>query len=744
MSRAVLITVRLHDGRYHGMGDGPPSPARLFQALVAGAGLSGPLEEGESKALKWLQELDAPVIASPVMVDGQSFKNYLPNNDLDAMGGDARRIGKIRTWKAVRPRVFDVGIPLLYAWAFHAAEDSERQAQAVCALAERLYQFGRGVDMAWAWGEVLDGEELEARLSNYPGLVYRPSGDGRSRTLACPQPGSLVSLEERYAAGRRRFQTERQGQAAKQLFSQPPKPRFVQVAYESPPSRRVYEIREGTREASFGVWPLARASALVVWLRDGAARQLRKALPDNIPEIERVLVGRKADGADDGLTSSRVKIVPLPSIGHHHADRGIRRILVEVPPSCTLRADDVHWAFSGLELVDPETGEVPNLILTPSRDESMLAHYGAGDSVLSRVWRTVTPAALPDPARRIEPTRMVAEAKDGAERAAEQVRAAAAVTQALRHVEVRAQVEAIRVQREPFEAKGERVETFAPGTRFAKERLWHVEITFNAPIAGPLVIGDGRFLGLGVMAPAQLSHGVHAFVVEDGLTAAAEPTEIAQALRRAVMARVQAVVGSRATLPAFFTGHERDGSAARTERRPHLTFVFDPGPARLLVVAPHVVDRRAPTPEEVQDLRKLDAALTEFRELRAGSAGRLMLRAIFIDADRDPLFAASRTWESVTLYQVTRHTKHVGAAEALSADLRAECRRRGLPEPRVTPREPHGVPGGGLVGGARLTFEVAVEGPVVLGRSRHLGGGLFSGTTREQSPVAGVTRDVTE
>lgn len=76
----------------------------------------------------------------------------------------------------------------------------------------------------------------------------------------------------------------------------------------------------------------------------------------------------------------------------------------------------------------------------------------------------------------------------------------------------------------------------------------------------------------------------------------------------------------------------------------------------------------------------------------------------------------------MTPYQVTRHTKHVGAAEALSADVRAECRRRRLPEPRVTPLEPRGVPGVGLVGGARLTFEVAVEGPVVLGKSRHLGG----------------------
>ncbi len=728
MSRALLITVRLHDSRYHGMGDGPPSPARLFQALVAGAGLSGPLGMEDDKAMEWLERRDPPTIASPVMVNGKSFRNAVPNNDLDTVDGNLQRMAQIRTWKPITPRVFDVGTPLLYAWSFDKDDESDRQAQQICAIAERLYQFGRGVDMAWAWGEVLRQGELEARLSNYPGLVHRPSNGGTGKTLACPKPGTLESLKERYAASSQRFRPEGTGSVARHLFFQPPKPRFVQVAYESPPSRRLYELRQGTADAPFGAWPLARASRLVGWLRDGGAKRLRDALPDRSSEIERILVGRKADGADDGPTSLRVRIVPLPSIGHYHADQQIRRVLIEVPAGCPLRADDVYWAFCGLDIVDTETGEV--LILTPTADESMLAHYGVTDGVRSRAWRTVTPTALPEQARRrrIDPAHVTAEAKDGAERAAEEARAAAAVLQAVRQADVRTGAEAIRVQREPFEAHGERVEAFAPGTRFAKERLWHVEIVFSAPVAGPVIIGDGRFLGLGVMAPVRTQQGVYAFQVEGGLAATALPFEVARALRRAVMVRVQKVLGTDTRLPTFFTGHEGDGSAAQTERSPHLTFVFYPAAGQLLVVAPHVVDRRAPTREEVRYLGKLEAALTEFRELRAGSAGCLILRATSVDVDADPLFAASRTWESVTPYQVTRHAKQVSAAEALSDDLRTECRRRGLPEPRVTPRELRGVHGVGLIGGAHLTFEVAVQGPVVLGRSRHLGGGLFVAT----------------
>jgi CRISPR-associated protein Csb2 len=438
------------------------------------------------------------------MSNGRPVTNYMPNNDLDAVGGDPRRIGGIRTPKIIRPRMFDADIPFMYAWNLEDDEESKLQANAILAIAERLYQFGRGIDLAWAWGELLDSEQLEARLSNYPGTVYRPADGGSGRTLACPQRGSLQTLKARYAASSQKFETEGQGKEAKRFFSQPPKPRFRHVAYDSPPSRRVFELRQAASDTSIAPWPLVRASKLAVALRDGAVARLRSALPDRSTEIERFLVGRKANGADEGRTSLRVRILPLPSIGHHHADRAIRRVLVEVPAGCPIRADDVFWAFSGLELVDPETGEVLDAIVTPTDDEGMLSHYGIGERDYC-VWRTATPIALPESAsrRRIDHERGLADAKNGFERAAEQRRAAGAVVHALRFAEVRAWADSIRVQREPFESNGERVEAFAPGTRFAKERLWHVEIAFREPIAGPLVIGDGRFIGLGVMAPVR-------------------------------------------------------------------------------------------------------------------------------------------------------------------------------------------------------------------------------------------------
>lgn len=514
MQRVLLITVRFHDGRYHGTGDWPPSPARLFQALVAGIGNEGPLSEVVSRALEWLEGLEPPVIASPVMTSGMTIpKHFVPNNDLDAHGGFASKLGKTRTGiKVWKPKLFDQETAFLYAWRFDDTDDSRAHAQGICKYAERLYQLGRGVDQAWAVGEIIEPKDLEELLPGYRGVVHSPTGGRHGTVLACPHPGSLRSLKDRYEEMGQRFKAQGQGRSGRLQFTQAPKPRFMPTTYDSPPSRQVFELHSRTSEAHLVAWPLFRISALVVAVRGGALARLKLALPDQENQIEECLVGRKADGRDPVPKAARVRILPLPSIGHAHADEAIRRVLVEVPAGCLLRSDDVFWAVSGLELTGPDSANHPDSVLTATSDDSMLWHYGLGDRKEVR-WRTITPAALPETAkrRRIEPTRRSAEAKRGSERATEQQHAAREVAQALRHAEVSACVDIIRVQREPFEAKGERVEAFALGTRFQKERLWHVELILREPVSGPLVIGDGRYYGLGFMAPV---HGWKGSIVE--------------------------------------------------------------------------------------------------------------------------------------------------------------------------------------------------------------------------------------
>ncbi len=741
---ALVLHVRLHDGRYHGEGDWPPSPARLFQALVAGGGLAGPLGNGEREALRWLEKQGAPIIAAPrPWQPRRGVLFYMPNNDSDRIEGDPLRMAKIRTaTKVFRPYFFDAEVPFVYAWPLAAAASDEDHATAVCSLAERLYQLGRGLDMAWGWGEVIDDHRLDELLTSHPGRVFRPSAGKSATMLPAPCSGSLESIEKRFRAYGERFRYVKEGRAVKVVFRKPPRPHFKNAAYDSPPARALYELRQVGRDAAFAPWPLTRVSGLVVRLRDGAVDRLKRALHQRTAEIERVLVGRKPDGTNNGPPEDRVRIIPLPSIGHFHADREIRRVLVEVPATCPLRADDVCWAFSGLDVVDEETGEVL-AVLTRSDDNEFLRHYGIENETRCHLWRTVTPAALPEGARRrrIDPAHKRAEAKRGVERAREQAGAAAAVCQALRHAGVDAVIKTIRLQREPFEGNGCRVEPFADGTRFQKERLWHIEIALGVPVEGPLILGDGRFLGLGLMAPARdVVPGTHAFEITAGLVGQPEPVDVARALRRAVMARVQATIGADKPLAPFFSGHAEDGAPIRGSEASHLSFAFEPESRRLLILAPHVVERRAATSQELGHLRILDAALEGFCELRAGHAGIFSLSPADIGEREDSLLGRSRKWKTVTPYVVTRHAKCGTAAQAVEVDVRAECRRLGLPPPEVESSNVHGVPEVGLTATVTLRFNRHVEGPLLLGRTRYLGGGLFAPVFDPPAAVAATAR----
>lgn len=552
MPRALLISVRFHDGRYYGTGPWPPEPARLFQALVAGAAEGGAIPPEEHAALAWLEQLDPPDIAAPLARNGQPFKNFVPNNDLDAVGGNPGRIAEIRAPKQIRPRLFDAGMPLLYLWRFDEGEDEARR---IVSLADRLYQLGRGVDMAWATAELLGEDEAEARLEAHDGAIYRIA-PGEGTLLACPVRGSLTSLIDRHEKSRARFKVVMESaptkkdpsrtKAAGQTFSQPPKPRFAQVAYNSPPERRLFDLRDLSVKVGFHAWPLREAARLVEMVRDKSAARLRKAYEeagrqDRIACVERVFIGRDATEADK---LARIRITPLPSIGFLHADLSIRRILLEIPPDCPLPRADIAWAFAGLRLVekiDPETGEISQDVrLVEAEDRRMLRHYGIESQEPTRLWRSVTPAALPERAarRRIDPARMRDEAKGAPERADEERQARRAVCAALRHAGIETPPASIHVQREPLAVKGAHAEAFAPGTRFPKHRLWHVEVAFTEPRAGPVVIGDGRYLGLGLMAPvrdALRDHMVFPLSPESPV-AAADSAALLYAVRRALMA----------------------------------------------------------------------------------------------------------------------------------------------------------------------------------------------------------------
>ncbi len=503
MSLALVISVRFYENLYHGAGGWPPAPARLFQALLSGSACGATIPDRTLDALEWLERLRAPIVAAPCSVLGSGWTNYVPNNDLDARLSKrkppsmAEAVAAIRTPKKVRPVLLESEPPLLYVWFFDGAG---AQAGEVCQAAHDLLWLGWGIDQAWGEAHVTDSADTETRLFEYDGVVYCPSEGGGDRAFLCPQPGSLRSLTDRYSATLNRFPIGGTNRKPTRAFVQPPRPHFGLVVYDAPPRRMVFALRAGDARSSFAPWPLAGAARLVERVRDAAAGRLRNRMADRRGEIERYLIGR---GATDRDKARRVRIVPVPSVGHSHADMAIRRLAVDVPQACPMRFDDLHWAFAQ-EVWTDEDGAILRELQRAGDDDSMIRAFTGP----ARLWRSVTPLALPVGR---------GSSRTGTARRNREAAAAGAVRRALRHAGVRAAPFAIRVRREPFDAHGERAEAFADGTRFSEAALWHAEIGFAAPVAGPLLLGDGRYLGLGLMRPEADIDGVVAFEIEAGL-----------------------------------------------------------------------------------------------------------------------------------------------------------------------------------------------------------------------------------
>ena len=116
------ITIRFLDTHYHGRRDGgepewPPSPLRVFQAMLAGAKADWSVER--AAAFDWLEQLQPPVIHAPRVRHAVGVLTYVPNNNADS--GEI-----IRAPKTIQPCALpDKGRHVEYLWTF-----DERSAKA--------------------------------------------------------------------------------------------------------------------------------------------------------------------------------------------------------------------------------------------------------------------------------------------------------------------------------------------------------------------------------------------------------------------------------------------------------------------------------------------------------------------------------------------------------------------------------------------------------------------------------------
>ena len=703
MTHALLITVRLYEGRYHGTRDGfdgaqgwPPSPGRLFQALVAAAARGASIPPTEQEALRWLEALPPPDVAAPAGRQGRSVPQFVPNNDLDAKGGDPAKVADIRVSKHWRTVYFDPALPIRYVWRFGPPVE---QARTLRAIAARLYQLGRGFDMASATAEILTADDVQQTLDSYD-VVRSPGGHGEV-AVACR--GTLDSLVVKHQEARRRFHRD----SGTTVFVQPPRALFQHIGYNAPPRHLHFELRDGR---NFAAQPLHTAGIFVASIRDAAAKRLTEHFPERTRLAERLIIGRDAGPRD---VSQRCRILPVPSVGTEHTDPSIRRVLVELPTEFPFAKDDMAWAFSGLAIGSQARPDGQESRLVATEDATMTRRYAQP----ARLFRSITAAALGS-------TVELAHGTLATRRQRDEQQATAAVRQALRHAGVRTEPTNIRVQREPLHRRGARAEAFAAGTRFARRAMWHVELMFPTNVVGPLVLGDGRFVGLGLMAPIVVHDDVVGFPIPRRSVAVGDASMLIRALRRALMSVAR---DERGGVDVLFSGHEADGQPDRSGRHAHVFLAADSDGdwvSRLVVAAPWSVGRNmSPT---LGQRRRFGHVVSKLTFLRAGRLGVVSLQAVPLDED-DHMMHSAKTWRTTTPYLATRKVGQGEDANAvLVEDVAMECRRRGLPTPSwIRATVSQSGPGSSPMGELVMSFATPVRGPILLGRNSHRGGGLF-------------------
>jgi CRISPR-associated protein Csb2 len=202
VKRCLIVSVRFLDGRYHGLRDNgqssewPPSPFRLFQALVAGNARGRGIPATVGAALQWLEALDPPVILAPDSWPGRRQLVYVLNNVSN----------RTRTPKMVHPTLLNGDRLLQYIWTFDdAQQDAPENASEIVGAARHIRALGWGIDLAIGNGEILN----KLPVARVRAAEYRPCAMGvvGGIDLRTPQPGSFQSLFDNYDAVIKRYES---------------------------------------------------------------------------------------------------------------------------------------------------------------------------------------------------------------------------------------------------------------------------------------------------------------------------------------------------------------------------------------------------------------------------------------------------------------------------------------------------------------------------------------------------------
>jgi CRISPR-associated protein Csb2 len=442
-----------HDDRERG--EWPPHPARLIYALVATAGPDRTHDEGA--AIEWLCEQPPPAISFGDAWPRDAVTTYVPVNDR-AVPDATTAVGVLPRRR--QPRTFPAVVPtestVTYVWP--SSEPTDRIRSTLAALSLRLVYFGHSSSLVRA--TVVENAPL-------PTLV---AGEG-DRLLRVPAQGLLQALDdvlERYEA------TGVRGALPSDYatYGVP-----SQARAEQPHS--VFDEVVVLRRVGGPRLPLAAVEQVATRLRAA----MLELVPDPVPAS---ISGHGTDGSP--LDRPHVAFVALPDVGHPRATGSLLGMAAVLPRDVE---DESRTALLAA------LGSISELHISRSVRWTVEPAQFRSDRPFPRALDIATwtrPASRVATATPIELDRYVND-RLGAD-------AASIVATSAEHVGL---PRPARVSLTPVSAHagGGHIHDIRRVRARPRRPLVHAIIDFDEPVVGPVLLGSGRYRGLGLCRPLE-------------------------------------------------------------------------------------------------------------------------------------------------------------------------------------------------------------------------------------------------
>jgi CRISPR-associated protein Csb2 len=469
-----------------GEAEWPPHPDRVFSALVCGWAERGGLVD-EHAALEWLELLGPPEIQAADTGRRDVVDVFVPPNDMWVAGrvgsglpkDPARALAVVPAMRRNRqPRQFPAVVPhetrVVLAWPGAEPQEVEAHVPALAGIASAVPSLGHS-------SSLVRMTVLTDPLPITPTLRPHPRG---SVQLRVAPPGRLRELVEGYAAGR---------------SSGWRPPRAPVVAYRrvedegaAPPPESVFGDEWIVLADAGGEAPALEAFPV-------AAKALRDALlahADQPPHP--CLTGHEADGSP--ARDPHLAILPLADVGWRYSAGRLMGVACVLPRGLEVaRGADRRTVLQAIARFSVSDGSGGVLRMgglgvwrlqreaEPERQSLMPSRYLGP----ARRWATVTPMVL-DRHPKSRPDGGLASIVTAA--CGNVGLPAPKEIQVFTDAAVRGAPAALRAGPDP---RGQGY-VMPRGSPLATRPLRHLVLTFGEPVRGPVVLGAGRFVGMGL------------------------------------------------------------------------------------------------------------------------------------------------------------------------------------------------------------------------------------------------------